>query len=551
VTRPLRWLTVALGLLCTATGALLTLSPFASLAALAVLVATGLILTGLVELARSGAAPDTPLSVVTGLGWLAAGVAVAAWPGPTIRVLAVLVGLVLIAGGLAEIVATARGTADRLVVGTAGVVLGIAALVWPAATVAVVAVLAGVRLVLFGLTEVAGPLRRPGRAVVAGAVVVALLAAGGWWRTGQPRPDAFYTPSAALPATPGVLLRGEPSSRAAPPGAQAWRILYTTTRDDHTPAVASAVVLAATGVPAGPRPVLAWAHGATGIAPACAPSLLADPLGSGAMPGLDQALARGWVVVATDYPGLGTGGPHPFLIGQGEARSVLDAVRAARHLPGVTLGDRTVVWGHSQGGNAALWTGILAPGYALDAGVVGVAALAPGSELVPLVDEWGRVRHNAVFAAYVTQAYSDTYPDVHFDDYVRPTARIPAHELADRCLADSTLYLSGLSSLLLGQPIWAADPATGALGTRLRQNTPTGPIPVPVLLAQGQADTTVLPSVQADFVHRRCTVGGPLDYRTYPGRDHVGLIAPDSPLIPDLVQWTEDRLAGRPARSTC
>src|SRR5439155_1171000 len=274
VIRPLRWLTVALGLLCTATGALLTLSPFASLAALAVLVATGLILTGLVELARSGAAPDTSLSVVTGLGWLAAGVAVA------------------------------------------------------------------------------------------------------------PRPDAFYTPSAALPATPGVLLRGEPSSRAAPPGAQAWRILYTTTRDDHTPAVASAVVLAATGVPAGPRPVLAWAHGATGIAPACAPSLLADPLGSGAMPGLDQALARGWVVVATDYPGLGTGGPHPFLIGQGEARSVLDAVRAARHLPGVTLGDRTVVWGHSQGGNAALWTGILAPGYAPDAGVVGVAALAPGSELV-------------------------------------------------------------------------------------------------------------------------------------------------------------------------
>ena len=97
MTRPLRWLTVALGLLCTATGALLTLSPFASLAALAVLVATGLILTGLVELARSGAAPDTPLSVVTGLGWLAAGVAVAAWPGPTIRVLAVPVGLVLIA----------------------------------------------------------------------------------------------------------------------------------------------------------------------------------------------------------------------------------------------------------------------------------------------------------------------------------------------------------------------------------------------------------------------------------------------------------------------
>ena len=46
--------------------------------------------------------------------------------------------------------------------------------------------------------------------------------------------------------------------------------------------------------------------------------------------GLNQMLAQGYVVTATDYPGLGTQGIHPFLIGVSEDRAVLDSVRAAR-----------------------------------------------------------------------------------------------------------------------------------------------------------------------------------------------------------------------------
>jgi pimeloyl-ACP methyl ester carboxylesterase len=86
------------------------------------------------------------------------------------------------------------------------------------------------------------------------------------------------------------------------------------------------------------------------------------------------------VIVATDYVGLGTAGPHPYLIGQGEARSVLDSVRAARQMPQLSLQPATVVWGHSQGGHAALWAGALAPSYAPDVHVLAVAALAPASD---------------------------------------------------------------------------------------------------------------------------------------------------------------------------
>ena len=65
-------------------------------------------------------------------------------------------------------------------------------------------------------------------------------------------------------------------------------------------------------------------------------------------------LDRGYVVAATDYPGLGTPEVHPYLVGTSEARAVLDSVRAARAIPEAAAGARFAVWGRSQGGQAAL-----------------------------------------------------------------------------------------------------------------------------------------------------------------------------------------------------
>jgi hypothetical protein len=82
---------------------------------------------------------------------------------------------------------------------------------------------------------------------------------------------------------------------------------------------------------------------------------------------------------------MATEGPMPYLIGNGQAYSSLDAARAAKELDEVSLTeDQLVVWGHSQGDNAALWTGILADDDAPYLTIDGVAALAPASDLVPL-----------------------------------------------------------------------------------------------------------------------------------------------------------------------
>ena len=276
-----------------------------------------------------------------------------------------------------------------------------------------------------------------------------------------------------------------------------------------------------------------------------------DPFEAGAFFNLDQVLDNGWAFVGTDYVGLGTAAPHPYLIGQGEGRSVLDSVRAAHQLADVTLGDDTVVWGHSQGGHAALWTGVLAPTYAPDVKVDGVAALAPASNLPGLVDNLGNVTGGELFASYVIDSYSRIYPDVTYREYVRPGAQPIVRQMAARCLAEKSTLLSILTVMSLDKTIWTGDPNQGALATRLRENIPTGPIPAPLLIGQGGADSLVVPSAQDAYVKARCDAGQQVDYRTYPGRDHVPLVEPDSPAIRELIEWTKERLAGATPRDTC
>src|SRR5438094_9052937 len=157
-------------------------------------------------------------------------------------------------------------------------------------------------------------------------------------------PDSFYDPPSDLPHHPGALLRSEPLKDVIlPAGIRGWRILYATTVDDNTPATAVATVFAPTDPPAGPRPVIAWEHGTTGLLQKCMPSLLSMP--SKGIPSRNRILVTGWVVIATDYSFAEKGGPHPYLIGEGEARATLDSVRAARQMADRTLDKHMVAWG--------------------------------------------------------------------------------------------------------------------------------------------------------------------------------------------------------------
>lgn len=388
------------------------------------------------------------------------------------------------------------------------------------------------------------------RAILVTVAVACMALVVIWWMARPDTPDEFYRTAVPPSTKPGVLLRLEPFARDIPANARAWRIAYTTTRADDTPSVASAIVLAPAAPTSGPRPVIAWAHGTTGIAPGCAPSLMRKPLAN--VPAVSGLMREGWVYVATDYAGLGAGSRHAYLIGDDAARSVLDAVRAARQLQDLALDDRVVIWGHSQGGHAALWTGMRAPAYAPDVRILGVAALAPASDLVALMASSPTSSFRKITASYLLQAYSALYPDVRVEDYVSRAMRVAVADLAQRCVGDWPTLVSMLEATALpSQGIYSRPPTTGALGARLAENTPRQPIAAPVLIAQGQADDLVLPAVQDSYVAARCAAGQPIDYRTYAGLDHLSLVAPDSAAGSDLIAWSRDRFAGRNATSTC
>jgi pimeloyl-ACP methyl ester carboxylesterase len=334
-----------------------------------------------------------------------------------------------------------------------------------------------------------------------------------------------------------------------PRGARGLRILYATTRADGAPALASALVLIPTRPATAPRSLIVWTHGTTGVAPGCAPSLLAEPFAN--VPALAEAMTHGWVVVATDYTGLGTEGMHPYLIGAGEARSALDSIRAARQVPALGLSSEVVVWGHSQGGHAALWTGILAPTYAADAGIVGIAALAPASDLPALVERAQTDPAGKIISSYLVAAYRAHYPAVQAQALLRSGARWAADDMARRCMADWRALPSVAEALAVRGSLFEGDPRAGAFGEALRKNSPEYAIAAPVWVAQGGADTLVAPAVQRAYVARRCAAGQAMQFREYPALDHLTLVGTTSPLVPDLIAWTQARFAHAPFATTC
>ena len=362
-------------------------------------------------------------------------------------------------------------------------------------------------------------------------------------------PDAFYDPPADLPRKPGALLRSEPLKDVIlPPGVRGWRILYATTVDDNTPATAVASVFAPADSSTGLRPVVAWEHGTTGLLQKCMPSLLSAA--TKGIPDRDRIVMAGWVVVATDYSFAEKGGPHPYLIGEGEARAALDSVRAARQMSELTLDKRMVVWGHSQGGHAALWTGIVGARYAPDLEIRGVAAIAPATNIKKIlamnvdIDKW--------FGPYLARSYSRFYPDIKFEQAVRPEALDAARQIVDFCgffPPEDSKRVEALVATFEGPAL--AISSNKALQARLDQNTPDGPIQAPVVIAQGLSDFVVPTSVTDAYVNERCAAGQQLEFWTFAGRDHGTIIQPGTPLEDPLIKWTMARFANEPEATGC
>lgn len=391
---------------------------------------------------------------------------------------------------------------------------------------------------------------RKGLVALGVVVVIVVLAVGVlWWRARPATPDAFYTAPSSVPAEPGQLVRSEPFTRGVPAGARAWRILYTTTLGDGSPAVASGLVV--TAQPEGvPGDIVVWSHGTTGVAQGCAPSLLDKPFGG--IPALQPALDQGWVLVATDYVGLGTAGAHAYLVGEDEGRAVLDSMRALEGFDEVATTGEAVVWGHSQGGHAALFAGELAGSYAPELDVVGIAAVSPATDLGTLFAAAEGSPVGTVLTSMTVTSWQRVYPDLRDRQLFRTGTRVLAHDIASRCLTGPEALLSGVEAMVLPHQILEIDPNTDPeFSALLALNTPSSKIDLPLFVGQGSNDELVIPRATDGYVTQRCGDGELVDYHRLDGQDHLSIVQPDSPITDPLMAWTEARFAAAPAPTTC
>jgi hypothetical protein len=370
----------------------------------------------------------------------------------------------------------------------------------------------------------------------------------------------LYTPPDPLPAgAHGDLIWAQPVAQWWGSPRRAWQVLYLSAALDGRAIAVSGFVIAppegSDGDADGDRPVVAWAHETVGSADSCAPSRTfaaqerTDDPGLAVAAQLTDLVDGGAVVVASDYEGLGTPGPHPFLVGESEGRSVLDAVQAARQLPGSGAGDDVLVYGASQGGHAALWAAQLASTWAPDLRVLGVVAAAPFSEVDLLLPAASLLPGGEGYVALGAYGQVAANPELSVDDVLDPAIVARADLVEGACLLDLSVQLR---QTVLAERRPAArldgfeDPAWKAQLASIKPGR--APIGAPTLVVQGARDLTVPAATTQTLVTRLCANGENVRAVTYPQAGHSDVVvAADA----DVRAWMQGRLAGVTPASGC
>jgi pimeloyl-ACP methyl ester carboxylesterase len=360
----------------------------------------------------------------------------------------------------------------------------------------------------------------------------------------QTGPTTSILSSVASPSTSGPGSLASSSRLAtAPAGSVGFALRYRSV----SPAGAPIEVTGVAFVPDRPAPAKGWptlsfAHGTVGLADRCAPSKNVSQIET-ILAATFNAL--GIAVVQSDYEGIGTEGRHPYLVGVSEGRGVIDAVRALRNVAGQTISNRYVVWGHSQGGHAALFAGQIAPTWAPELKLLGVVAGAPPSQL-------GTVQTSLTtspFRGYllmVAAGMQAAVPSLDLTRVLTPKGVeiLPIVDSACNAGVFKEVNKYPFADLVnidgLKDPAWANSLAANEPGTVK--------IKAPVLIVHGDIDEQIPVATSATLMATMCRKGTVVTRKVYPGADHAGAALVS---LFDVSSWLKDRIDGRPAKNGC
>ncbi|MGV7121865.1 lipase family protein [Sphingopyxis sp. 550A] len=392
--------------------------------------------------------------------------------------------------------------------------------------------------------------------VLAAAMVLspALRAAPGGSDVGDGGLPAFYDWRGALPADPGAVIAEEPlpGDYSVPGAAKAVRILYTA-RDgitDHGVVAVSAAVFVPKGEPpAGGWPIMAWAHGTTGIADICAPS--ARPRGARDSQYLSSWLSGGFIVVASDYQGLGTPGIHPYSNYRAHSYSLIDSARALLATPRYHAANRVILAGQSQGAGAVVAAAGYAPAYAPDLAIRGVVATgAPNLSKAAIESGLASSATDVmVTGAYAMIGYelSRIHPDLSADEIFTPQGRELEARVGSACLPELMQEAAdkGLDPARTFRPgmlktLWDTD-------VDLR-SFPSLTFGMPLFFGIGSTDTAALPMTTLTLVNDLCSRGNTVEARIYKDKDHSGVV---NAAAAEAIGFARAAVEGTPVAATC
>lgn len=342
-----------------------------------------------------------------------------------------------------------------------------------------------------------------------------------------------------------------------------WRIRYVT-QDKGQPVEATMVVTMPDVDDGTAFPIVVWPHGTSGFTDQCAPSA----------GGLEESgfavvfASMGYAVVAPDYLGMNgfgdaSGMLHPYLVPEATAVATLDAVRAALNFvadeqPGATMDTaRTVFWGGSEGGFAALWAERYQPHYLPELTTVATLALVPPTDLTAVALE-GLTRpidaSGGLVGAFVGQHSWYQAPGHELDEVVLDSI---ADNLPDEMMQSCNDFpsIDGASTLEeIFQPALLEQATTGSLEgyepwscylamADLADTVIPRTIDPPVLVQVSGADELVVASTVRASIPGLCDDGYRIDYIECEGADHTeGAVD----TLPYQLEWVAERLAGTP-----
>ncbi|MBM4265652.1 MAG: alpha/beta fold hydrolase [Deltaproteobacteria bacterium] len=398
--------------------------------------------------------------------------------------------------------------------------------------------------------------------------VAALMAACG--QDTERIPGTFYAAPDPLPeGAPGQVIRTE-STGTPPGGGNARRILYHSRTDDGRDIATSALFVLPEGAPPpGGFPLMVMAHGTAGLGRTCGVSVqpYTQLAAFGNEPQYDQFqpyVEAGFAVVAPDYQGLGVAGPPSYLVGRVEAQNVIDAAIAAHQLAGGQLSQDTFFWGHSQGGHSAAFAAEMLSNRSVPFRLLGTILVAPATLLRDVMqdviddDPIPQPGEAAAFLLFAAISYAETYPDLSLDQILttctpeesKPCGTNAVPIASQNCLETAVAPFLLMSEIGTKASAYVNFPLPRVWVDRLCQNDVGNvPMPSPVLMVQGTADTTLPVGMNCDYFENvACPQDVSIQFTLYPGATHTSV---PSVAFPDILAWERARLAGDAAPSNC